>query len=68
MTMTAVIALLGALVARHLLPGTGLGRTMILAVPLVDFSGGTSLSRPNQGEEFGTKVMRMKKRRLAVMI
>lgn len=68
MKMTAVIPLLGAMAVRHLLPGTGLGRmTMTLAI-LVDFNGGRSLGRPNQGNGFGMKVMWMRKTNLVVMI
>lgn len=68
MKMTAVIPLMGALAVRGLLPGTGLGRMMTLTIRLVDFNGGMTLNRPNQGKEFGTKVMWMRKKSLVVMI
>ena len=68
MKMTAVLPLVGALAVRHILPGTGPGRMMTLVVLLVDFNGGRSLSRPNQGKEFGMKLMSKRKKSLVMMI
>lgn len=65
--MIPVIALTGALAARHLLRGTGRGRRMMMTF-LMGSNGGTSLDQTNQGKKFGTRAMWMRKRPLVVMI